>query len=90
MPLKAGKSRQVVSANIRTLMHEGRPQAQAVAIALSEARRYQCRYVVGMTAPRGMVVVYSQHRKLAVAKVAARKVHNAIIFRVCPSGLLPE
>lgn len=39
MPLKKGKSDKAVSSNIRTLMHEGRPQKQAIAIALSEAGR---------------------------------------------------
>jgi hypothetical protein len=39
MPLKHGKSKKDISANIRTEMHEGKPQKQAVAIALSEARR---------------------------------------------------
>jgi len=38
MPLKSGKSKAVVSGNIRELMHAGRPQKQAVAIALSKAR----------------------------------------------------
>lgn len=37
MPLKKGKSNRVVSENIRTLMHEGREQKQAIAIALSKA-----------------------------------------------------
>ena len=37
MPLKRGKSKKVISGNISELMHSGRPQKQAVAIAMSEA-----------------------------------------------------
>lgn len=39
MPLNKGKSDKAVSENIATLMGEGRPQKQAVAIAMSEAGR---------------------------------------------------
>ena len=37
MPLKSGKGKAVVSANIKTEMKAGKPQAQAVAISLKKA-----------------------------------------------------
>jgi hypothetical protein len=37
MPLKKGSSKKVISQNIRTEMHAGRPQKQAVAIAMRSA-----------------------------------------------------
>jgi len=37
MPLKKGKSKKVISDNIRELLETGRPKKQAVAIALEKA-----------------------------------------------------
>jgi hypothetical protein len=37
MPLKHGSSKKDISSNIKTEMHAGKPQKQAVAISMSEA-----------------------------------------------------
>jgi hypothetical protein len=39
MPLSKGKSKKAISKNISTMMHEGREKDQAVAIALSIAKK---------------------------------------------------
>lgn len=37
MPLRRGKSKAAIAANIRTEMHAGKPQKQAIAIAMHKA-----------------------------------------------------
>jgi len=43
MPLKPGSSRKVISENIRTEMAHGKPQKQAVAIAMRKAGKSRTR-----------------------------------------------
>ena len=39
MPLRPGKSKEVVSANIREMVKAGHPQDQAIAAAMAKARK---------------------------------------------------
>lgn len=43
MPLRKGKSDKAVAANIKTMLREGRPRDQAIAIAMHKAGRAKCR-----------------------------------------------
>jgi hypothetical protein len=44
MPLKKGKSKKAVSQNIKTEIDAGKPQKQAIAIALETARKSGAEY----------------------------------------------
>jgi len=59
MPLKSGKSKAVVSANIKTEMKAGRPQKQAVAIAMSKA---------GMSKPMAKPMAKSMAKPMMMKK----------------------
>ncbi len=49
MPLYKGKSKKVVSRNIRELMHSGKPQKQSIAIAMSKAGMSKRKHLLGNT-----------------------------------------
>jgi len=64
MPLKSGKSKAVVAANIKTEMKAGRPQKQAVAIAMSKA---------GMSKPSMAAPKAAPMKKMVAVKVMKKK-----------------
>lgn len=57
MPLKRGKSKKVISENIRAEMHSGKPQKQAIAIAMSKAG------LTKRTATKRLMEAHKRHRR---------------------------
>jgi hypothetical protein len=72
MPLKQGSSQKTVSSNISELIHSGRPQKQAIAIALDTARRTKKEVGGGMAEGEAVSKV---HKGPIVASVAGRTDH---------------
>ena len=73
MPLSKGKSPETVSRNISELVHSGRPQKQAIAIALKTAR--ETKAVGGMTRPKPKAGASKLHVGPIHSPVAGRTDH---------------
>jgi len=65
MPLLKGKSQSVVSKNIKTEMSHGKPQKQAVAIALNTAKQMP---IPNTLAPRTKIMP----KQMPIAKVTKK------------------
>jgi len=83
MPLKKGKSQNFVSSNIRELVHSGRPQKQAIAIALDVARRSNKNIGGGITGDVSDPLGINPNTK---AKVAAANAAQMMVAPVDPMG----
>lgn len=78
MPLAKGSSQKTISSNIRELVHSGRAPRQAVAIALSEARRTKAfggNFSTPMTPPKPRAPKVKPHVGPIHSAVAGRTDH---------------
>src|SRR5262245_58672332 len=80
MPLIKGKSKAAISENIRTEMHAGKPQKQAIAIAMSTARKAGKK--AGHNPPKPhhtdtALGVHKQPRSVAHETPLTKKAHHA-------------
>lgn len=71
MPLKHGYSKKSISKNIETEMEHGKPHEQAVAIAMSEARKAKTgHYADGGMIKSNSILEAMKKKKMAVQKMA--------------------
>ena len=84
MALREGKSRAVISSNIRSLLDEGYPAKQAQAIALTKAQGYAQPPFAVIVVEGSVGVIVSRHRTLRAARSAAKRVPGAIAKRIRP------
>lgn len=76
MPLHKGSSRKTVSSNISELVHSGRPQKQAIAIALKTARETRAMGGLGPSKPATPTPA-----KPAVSKLHVGPIHSPVAGR---------
>lgn len=79
MPLHKGSSRKTISSNISELVHSGRPQKQAIAIALKTAR--ETRAIGGLGPSKPSTPRVSAPAKPAVSKLHVGPIHSPVAGR---------
>lgn len=79
MPLHKGSSRKTINSNISELVHSGRPQKQAIAIALKTAR--ETRAIGGLGPSKPSTPRVSAPAKPAVSKLHVGPIHSPVAGR---------
>ena len=82
MPLEKGSSNKVVSSNISELVQTGRPQDQAIAIAMSEAGRSKKKHKPGN--PLFLIVLHSAPKEGQAADGKER--NHGEVPKTCAGG----
>jgi len=84
VPLRCGKDN--IGKNIRVLRHEGYPQRQAIAIAMSHSRKCENPYTRNVRGMKKCVINVMAHAVFSDPKTARKSLNRAL--KTCKSKVM--